>query len=175
MPSIAMNSVSHWHLASEWLTVAAVVATACFTGLIWWLSRGRLTTPYSAEVNSSSAGPGRVYVDVSVLNRSDKNLTIEAVSVRPPWFIPVDENGRHFGLVHRDKLDRAKTVQQAPYPFSVKPDATHAFHIAIGRKGGIKGCKRVSIALHVLTRWPRVGHRRKVLTAILPASIRNSQ
>jgi hypothetical protein len=66
-----MNSADLWHLASEWLTVVAVAATACFTGLIWWLSRGRLTTRYSIEVNSSNAGPGRVYLDVSVLNRSE--------------------------------------------------------------------------------------------------------
>jgi hypothetical protein len=99
---------------------------------------------------------------------------VEAISVKPPWYIPVSEDGAHFGLVNKKAFENAKAVQQAPYQFVVKPDNAHAFHVVVGRKGGLEGCKRVSIALHILTGWPRVRHKRKVLTAILLARIRNS-
>lgn len=166
---------STWDALREWLTLVAVGTSALFAGLIWWLARKRLTTRYIAEVNTANAGPDKIHVGISILNRGDHNLTIEALSVEPPWYIPTSESGQHFGTVNRSALEKAQRVHQVTYVHVIKPDEAHSFSVAVGRVGGLKDCKRASIALHILKSFPTVRHKKKVLTAILPARIRNSQ
>lgn len=167
---------STWDMAREWLTLTAVAASAFFAGLIWWLARKRLTTRFAAQVSRSSAGrPDHLYLEVTVLNRGDRDLAIEAISVTPPWFIPVGKGGGHFGKFNKRALMDAPRKQIVPYTCVVTPDDKLSFTIALGREGGLSSCKRVSIRLHILKSFPVIRHKKKVLTAILPANIRNSQ
>jgi hypothetical protein len=44
--------------------------------------------------------------------------------------------------------------------------------MVLHREGGFQSRKTVSIALHILKSFPAIRHKKKVLTAILPASTR---
>jgi hypothetical protein len=57
----------------------------------------------------------------------------------------------------------------------VEPDGRSSFTIAVGREGGFASCKQASIRLHILKSFPVIRHKKKVLTATLPANIRNNQ
>jgi len=166
---------SIWDLIREWLVLLAVAASAIFAGAIWWLALKRLTTRFIAQVSVSTAGPNHIYLEIKILNRSDQNLTVEGISAKSPWFIPVDEHGAHFGVVKQQKLEQAKPTQLARFSRIVPPDDKLEFTIALGHVGGLASCKKASIRLHILQTFPIIRHKKKVLTAILPAKIRNAQ
>lgn len=162
----------------EWLTLAAVVLSAVFAGLIWWLARRRLSTRYRlVPTNKWTAELGLVSVAVEVHNRSDKEITIEEVSVKRPWSILADHRGAQLGpSVARNQLEAAQRVRSVRREMHVPPDGAEAFRMMLAHDDDDPSkSNRVSIALHILKSFPVIRHKKKVLTATLPASIRSAQ
>ena len=166
-------SPSNWEIARQWLAVIVPAIAAMFAGLIWWMARKRLGTRYRFEIDNLNSF-GMLRVKVSVLNRSDRDLTIEGISVKQPFSIVLAQDGSGHISANYAKPE-SPTAQKVPYRTVVRPDETHGTSLAIQRPGGFESCKRVSIRLHILSSFPVIRHKKKVLTAILPANIRNAQ
>lgn len=145
-----------------------------FAGLIWWLARQRLANSYILRAGGVNAS-GVLRMELAIQNRGDGMLKIEELSVDPPLAIAVGDNGEAV------LPDRAKppiqSKQRIAYDWELKPDEgtwpSRTFGLV--REGGFDACSTVSIRLHILSSFPTIRHRKKVLTAILPANVRNAQ
>lgn len=156
----------------DWLLVVAASASAAFAGLIWVLARKRLKTRY--QLSAETGFSHRVArFKFEVFNRSDDELRIEKVSVEPPLSISVDGAGASFPTPPGGKP--VNTAQAVLHAVTVPPESNSGHSIGLVREGGFKSCKSVSITLHILKTFPVMRHKKKVLTTILPARIRNSQ
>ncbi len=158
----------------DWLALLATSLSALFAGLIWWIARRRLSSRYSFSLDTNIS-PDVQGFKIEIANRADSTITIEAISVTAPISILVNETGDAYGVTaNRDSLAKAKRVQSIQVIREVAPDGKHGWTTVLHREGGFKSCKTVSITLHILKSFPVIRHKKKVLTAILPASIRNS-
>jgi hypothetical protein len=167
------TSVSTWENTRQWLTLFAASASALFAGLIWWLASKRLKTRYSLEADSLNKD-GSLRLKLAILNRSDNDILIETISVKPPLGIVVDENGNHFEATAAN--NKPLTALESRYVRRFKPSETaEGFNFALRRDGGFASCKTVSIRLHILKSRPVIRHKKKVLTATLMAHIRNAK
>ena len=167
-----MNS---WNAIRDWLTLAAATASAVFAGLIWWLARQRLGTRYEIWTTGLQHG-GYLPIHVRITNRGDRDLMVERLSVQAPTHIMVSPAGSRFGVAAtQSDLHTAKKVSAANAGTRIKPESTEELQLLLSRDGGFKSLKTVSIWLHILTSFPVIRHKKKQLTLILPASIRNSQ
>lgn len=156
----------------DWLVLFAAVASATFAGLIWWLARKRLDTRYELDVEGLH-GHGDLRLNAVIRNRGDKTVVVEAISVESPLGIVIGENGGHMGASSAKPYH--ETAQKVPYQLRVKPDESIGTSLAVRRPDGFKSLKSVSIRLHILRTFPTIRHKKKTLTAILPARIREAQ
>ena len=120
---------SNWEIARQWLAVIVPAIAAMFAGLIWWMARKRLGTRYRIGADSLNAF-GMLRVNVTVLNRGDRDLTIEGMSVRRPFSIVLAQDGSgHIGASHAKP--EFPTAQSVSYRMVVKPDETKGTSLAI--------------------------------------------
>ena len=158
----------------DWLALVATSLSALFAGLIWLLARKRLSTRYAFGVDNNIS-PDVQSFKIEITNRSDAPVVIEAISVEPPLSILADETGGQYGsAANRDALTKAKHIRSAQVSRNVPPEQNHGWTIVLHRDGGFRSCKKISITLHILKSFPVIRHKKKVLTAILPASMRNA-
>lgn len=166
---------SLWEAIRGWGSLLATVASATFAGLIWWLARKRLSTRYTVKVGGPRPD-GLLSMQVSILNRGDSSLVVEAFSVDPPLCLLADDRGAYYGINARDAdLPKAKRVNQVSCSLTVEPEATENTSFLLDRAGGFSSCKTVSIRLHILKSFPTIRHKKKQLSAILPAKTRDAR
>lgn len=155
----------------EWLILFAAFASATFAGLIWWLARKRLTTQYVLTLDRVGSDAATVRGTIAINNRSEDRICVERISVDPPLGLLVDDRGSVYGR----SSEPLKVAREGSYEFTVEPDSASSHDIVLARDGGFAGCNRASIRLHILSSFPTIRHKKKTLTAILPASIRSTQ
>ncbi len=166
------TTLTNLELARQWSTLSAVVASAFFAGMIWWLARRHFQTRYELEDDCLTAH-GDLRLKLTIRNRGNNTVMVEAISVKPPLGIVIAEKGGYIGGSYAKP--EHLTAEQVSSQIRVKQDETYGTSLALRRTDGFASSKTVSIRLHILTSFPVIRHKKKVLTAILPAKIRNAQ
>lgn len=164
------NHLGNWDNVREWLLLVAVALSATFAGLIWWLARKRLSTRYAFRVHKIESQSNVLQGTIQIRNRGDNHLRVEAISVKSPLHLLVDDRGSVYGT--SGSRGSYHSAQQAPYNWEIEPDSSQTRKIALTRDDGFSGCKKASIRLHILRSFPAIRQRTKVLTTTLPASTR---
>jgi hypothetical protein len=166
-------NASLWDTLREWLTLAVGFASAIFAGLIWWLASGRLSTVYKLRPDSLTH-TGALRMVLEIKNRGDSDIRIENLSTDYPLSIITGDNNMLASASGADS-EKRKLSRLIHHPKTIEPDSVYKTNFAIHREGGFNSVKSVSIAVHILKSFPTIRHKKKVLKAILPANIRNSQ
>ncbi|MEQ1718800.1 MAG: hypothetical protein ABL907_22905 [Hyphomicrobium sp.] len=166
---------SFWSTARDWLALAAAATSATFAGMIWWMARKRLATRYECYFEGKGQ-LGTIGVRIQVTNRGDDDILIEKVSVASPIKILVGEGGGCYGVsANAQMIQSASRVSEMTREKRIAPEAHDGISLLLDRDGGFNAVSRVSISLHILSRFPVTRQSVKQLTLMLPASIRNSQ
>ena len=166
----------------EWLALLATLAaslSALFAGLIWWMRHKRLSSRFEMAVIPRN-NPKVVAVSITVTNRSDERLLIEAISVRRPLGILVNNtSGAHLAeMAGQEALQQATPALQTSYRREVETEQSAGWTMLIHHDNEFRSCKTVSITLHILKSFPvirhkKIRHKKKQLTAILPEAMRD--
>lgn len=148
--------------------------SALFAGLIWWLARKRLSPRYTLVVKNRPL-PHVLALGIEILNRSDKDIIIEAISVNKPLSLLANNEGALYGgNANKEHLRNAIPVQRADDAIRrIEPEKSQGWSVVVAREGGFASCQKVFITLHLLKGRPMIRHQNKVLTAILPPSMRS--
>jgi hypothetical protein len=158
-----------WGPAREWLIFGAAALSAFFAGGIWWLAWRRFRPRYAIRAIGFGR-TGNLLIGLLINNRGDRDIVIEAISVKAPYGIVVGDNGALVGAGYSDR--HQTTAQKVSYHKPVRSDEVADSSFALRNANGFAGVKRVSIRLHILSNFPVMRQRTKTLTAILPAKIR---
>ena len=166
----------------EWLPLLIPLAaslSALFAGLIWWKQRKRLSSRFEMAVIPRN-NPKVVAVSITVTNRSDERLLIEAISVRRPLGILVNNtSGAHLAeMAGQEALQQATPALQTSYRREIETEQSAGWTMLIHHDNEFRSCKTVSITLHILKSFPvihhkNIRHKKKQLTAILPEAMRD--
>ncbi len=166
----------------DWLPLLVPLAaslSALFAGLVCWMRRKRLSSRFEMTVIPRN-NPKVVAVSIRVINRSDERLVIEAISVRRPLGILVNNtSGAHLAeMAGQEALQQATPALQTSYRREVETEQSAGWTMLIHHDNEFRSCKTVSITLHILKRFPvirhkKIRHKKKQLTAILPEAMRD--
>jgi hypothetical protein len=163
------------HSIRDWLVLIAVAASALFTGLGWRMARKRLAARYSLAVEGFQT-PEILCLKAEILNRTDKAIEIDALSVRPPIGILVSDDGACYGCsVPKEVLSAARRVNRVAREIRIEPDQSFAWGLVVFRPGGFCSRRSVSIWSHIRTRRLVRRHKTKRLSATLPPKIGNAK
>ena len=112
--------------------------------------------------------------------RSDERLLIEAISVRRPLGILVNNtSGAHLAeMAEQEALQQATPALQTSYRREVETEQSAGWTMLIHHDNEFRSCKTVSITLHILKSFPvirhkKIRHKKKQLTAILPEAMKD--
>ena len=155
----------------EWITAAAASMSAIFTGLIWSMAARRFRSRFDLRPLNVTA-EGYIEVSVSIHNRSNSDLYIEYVEADPPVSILVSDSGS--AQTYNANVKHL-TSQRVPYDWRIKPDEFPTRHLVLSGGVSAESRKRISIRVYISRRFFAMRHRKKVLRAILPESMRRGQ
>jgi hypothetical protein len=160
-------------LVREWLTTFVTALSALFAGLIWWMARKRLSSRYSLRVQHVTNDR---FVDLvlSVTNRSDADLYVEYLSVNAPFGI-LKESDRASTIRYEATSHPPETMRRISYDWRIGPDEAPSRSVVLWSPDGVGSHKSISMRLHIRSNFWVMRHRKKVLRAILPDSMRKSQ
>lgn len=162
------NLFSFLGTLAGWVTALATIALAFFAG---WQLKGK-SIRYSAAVQNTWKGDTLFQVRVSISNPSNKDLRVEAISIRHPWCLVVDDKGDIYGRpVNTTKMANAKRTQHASYELHVPPSDDRSFQFVVGINGDIGNTKRIPFALSIL-KGDSVRPKSERLGALLPQRLR---
>src|SRR5260370_9538548 len=142
----------------DWLPLLVPLAaslSALFAGLIWWMRRKRLSSRFEMAVIPRN-NPKVVAVSITVTNRSDERLLIEAISVRRPLGILVNNtSGAHLAeMAGQEALQQATPALQTTLPREVETEQSAGWKMLIHHDNACRSCKTDSVTLPSLDTFP---------------------
>src|SRR5260370_34317597 len=142
----------------DWLPLLVPLAaslSALFAGLVCWMRRKRLSSRFEMTVIPRN-NPKVVAVSIRVINRSDERLVIEAISVRRPLGILVNNtSGAHLAeMAGQEALQQATTALQTSYRREVETEQSARRTMLIHHDNACRSCKTDSVTLPSLDTFP---------------------
>jgi hypothetical protein len=153
----------------DWLAIIASGLSALFAGLIYFIARANLTARFEL-IAGGTVDNNIVKLMVIVDNRSNRRIVVDGMSVIPPLAILCNQAGGHYGNMSTDEqLRTGIRRRQVAARRETEPRKDNSWSVAVYAPD-LRSRKKISISLLILTRFPAIRHKKKVLTAILPES-----